>query len=86
MSMASISPSLEAPVLQDLPSPGVGDDFRLRRYINKSREIWLRFFLAKRSFWNKRGPEATLEGRMIMGGATSLSGQEELMLSSKYPR
>ena len=38
MSMASLSPSPEAPVQQDLPSPGVGEDFRLRRRLNKSRE------------------------------------------------
>jgi hypothetical protein len=34
--MASLSPSLEALVQQDLPSPGVGEDCRLRRRLNKS--------------------------------------------------
>jgi hypothetical protein len=36
MSMASIFPSPEAPVQQDLPSPRVGEDFRLR--FNKYQE------------------------------------------------
>ena len=38
MSMVSISPSPEEPVQQDLPSPGVGEDFRLHRRLYKSRE------------------------------------------------
>jgi hypothetical protein len=38
MTMTSISPSPEPPVRQDLPSPGVGGDIRLRRRLNKSWE------------------------------------------------
>ena len=75
MSMASISPSPEAPVQQDLPSPGVGEDFRLRRRLNKSREKYGLGFWAKRSFWNKRGPKATLEAQTSVGGAPSQVGR-----------
>ena len=69
MSMASISPSPEAPVQQDLPSPGVGEDFRLRRRLNKSREKYGLGFWAKRRLCLKGGPEAMLEARMSLGGA-----------------
>ena len=68
MSMASISPSPEAPVRQDLPSPGVGEDFRLRRRLNKSREKYGLGFWAKRRRLYKGGPEATLEGETSLGG------------------
>ena len=48
MTMASISPSPEAPVWQDLPSPRVGEDFRLRYRLNKSREKYGLGFWVKR--------------------------------------
>jgi hypothetical protein len=47
VTMASISPSSEAPVLQDLPSPGVGEEFRLHR-LYKSWEKYGVDFLARR--------------------------------------
>ena len=47
MTMALISPSSEAPVRQDLPSPGVGEDFRLRLRLNKSWEKYGLGFLGE---------------------------------------
>jgi hypothetical protein len=52
-----ISPSPEAPVRQDLPSPGV-----LCRRLNKSREKYGLCFWVKWRRRYKEGPEATLEG------------------------
>ena len=75
MSMASISPSPEAPVQQDMPSPGVGEDFRLRRRLNKSREKYGLGFWAKRSVWNKRRAETMPEARTSVGGAARKLGR-----------
>ena len=69
MSMASISSSPKAPVQQDLPSPGVGEDFRLRRRLNKSRKKYGLGFWAKRRLWYKRGPETMPEAQTSLGGA-----------------
>lgn len=75
MSMASLSPSPEAPVQQDLPSPRVGEDFRLRRRLNKSRKKYGLGFLAKRSVWDKSGAETMSEVRMSVGGAARKLGR-----------
>jgi hypothetical protein len=48
MMMASISPSPAASEQQDLPSPGVGEDFDLRRRLNKSWKKYGVPFLTKR--------------------------------------
>lgn len=72
MTMASISPSPEAPVRQDLPSPGVGEDFRLRRRLNKSREKYGFGFWTKRRRLLKGGPETMLKGETGMGGTPSV--------------
>jgi hypothetical protein len=48
VTMASIFPSSEAPVLQDLPSPGVGEDLHLHRHLNKSQKKYGLNFWAKR--------------------------------------
>ncbi len=69
MIMASIYPSPEAPVRQDLPSPGVGEDFRLHRRLNKSREKYGLGFWAKRRRRYKGGPETMPEGPTSLGGA-----------------
>ena len=82
MSMASISPSPEAPVQQDLPSPGVGEDFRLRRRLNKSREKYGLGFWAKRRRLLKGGPETMPEGETGMGGAYSKVGRATWPLSA----
>ena len=74
MTMASISPSREAPVRQDLPSPGVGEDFHLYRRLNKSREKYGFGFWAKRRLWYKGGPEAMLEGKTGIGGVPRQGG------------
>jgi hypothetical protein len=66
--MASISPSPDAAVQQDLPSPGVREDFRVRRRFNKSREKYGLGFWAKRRRLYKVGLEAVLEGKMGIGG------------------
>jgi hypothetical protein len=42
-------------VQQDLPSSRVGEDFRLRRRLNNSREKYGLYFLAKRNVWDKSG-------------------------------
>jgi hypothetical protein len=69
MTTTSISPSPEAPVLQDLPSLGVGEGFRLCRRLNKSRQKYDLDFWAKRRHLYKWGAEAMLEGETSMGGA-----------------
>ena len=75
MSMTSISPSPEALVQQDLPSPGVGEDFRFRRRLNKSREKYGLGFLAKRRRLLKGGPETMPEGETSLGGVPSQVGR-----------
>ena len=75
MSMASISPSPEAPVQQDLPSPGVGEDFHLHRRLNKSREKYVLGFSAKWRSRLKGGPETMPEGETGIGGAPSQVGR-----------
>ena len=68
MTMASISPSPEALVRQDLPSLGVGEDFHLRLRLNKSREKYGLGFWVKRKRLYKGLSEAMLEGEMSLGG------------------
>jgi hypothetical protein len=55
LTMTLISPSLEAPVLQALPSLGVGEDFCLYRRLCKSRENYSVGFLACRRYYQKEG-------------------------------
>ena len=69
MLMASISPSPEASKQQDLPSPGVGEDLRLRRRLNKSREKYGLGFWVKWRRLLKGGPETMLEAQKSQGGA-----------------
>jgi hypothetical protein len=67
MSMELISSSPEAVVQQDLTSPAVGEDFCLRRGLNKSREKYDLYFLTKRRRLDKEGPEVMLEGKTCLG-------------------
>ncbi len=82
MLMASISPSPEAPMRQDLPSPKVGEDFCLRHHLNKSREKYGLGFWAKRRSVLKGGPETMPEGETGMGGAPSQVGHATYPLSA----
>jgi hypothetical protein len=68
MTMASISPSPKALVLQDLPSPGVGEDFRHRRHLCKLWEEYGVSFLAIQRHLQKRGAETMLEAEAGLGG------------------
>ena len=69
MTIAWISPSPAASEQQDLPSPGVGEDFRLRRRLDKSWEKYGVGFFVIRSYQYKGGDETTLEGPKRLGGA-----------------
>ena len=69
MTMAWISPSPAASEQQDLPSPGVGEDFRLRRRLDKSWEKYGVGFSAIRSLPYKGGPLTMPEGLETLGGA-----------------
>ena len=66
--MDSISPSPAASEQQDLPSPGVGEDFRLRRRLDKSWEKYDVGFFAIRSSSYKGGPQKMHEGVEALGG------------------
>ena len=61
MMVVSLSPSPEAPEQQDLPPPGVGEDFRLRRRLCKSWEKYGVGFFPRRSRLPKGEDETTLE-------------------------
>ncbi len=82
MAMASISPLSEAPVRQDLPSPGVGEAFCLCRHLNKSREKYGLGFWVKQRRLLKGGPETMPEGETGMGGAPSKVGRATWPLSA----
>ena len=69
VTIAWISPSPAAAEQQDLPSPGVGEDFHLRRRLNKSWEKYGVSFFAIRSLPYKGGPQMMPEGLEAMGGA-----------------
>jgi hypothetical protein len=62
-------------VQQDLPSPGVGEDFHLRHRLNKSREKYGLGFWAKRRLWYKGGPDAMVEERTGLGGVANMLGR-----------
>ena len=69
--MASISPSPAASEQQDLPSPGVGEDFRLRRRLDK---FWKNYgvpFFAILSCLYKGGDQPTSGGPNRPGGMPS---------------
>ncbi len=82
MMMALISPSPEAPVQQDLPSPGVGEDLHLRCRLNKFREKYGLGSWTKRRRLLKGGPETMPEGETGMGGAPSRVGRATWSLSA----
>ena len=67
--MASISPCPAASVQQDLPSPRVGEDFRLHRCLDKSWEKYGVGFFVIRSLPFKGGPQTMPEGLEALGGA-----------------
>ena len=69
MTIAWISPSLEASEQQDLPSPGEGEDFRRRRRLDKSWEKYGVGFFATWSLPYKGGPQTMPEGPKTPGGA-----------------
>ena len=60
--MASNSPSPAASEQQDLPSPGVGEDFRRRRLLDKYWKKYGVAFFAIRSLPYKGGPQTMPEG------------------------
>ena len=66
--IAWISPSPAASEQQDLPSPGVGEDFRRRR-LDKSWEKYGVGFFAIRSLPYKGGSQTMPEGLEALGGA-----------------
>ena len=78
--MAWISPSPVASEQQDLPSPGVGEDIRLR--LDKSWEKYGVPFFAIRILWYKRGDEAMLEAPKAPGGAPRGVGAPAPLLGS----
>jgi hypothetical protein len=83
MEMASISPSPEAPVRHDLPSPRVGEDFRLFHRLNKAWKKYGLSFWVKQIRLYKRGPETRLEGKTSLGVVPS---QGTRHLVSFHPR
>ena len=82
MKMAWISPSPVASEQQDLPSPGVGEDLRLCRRLDKYWEKYGVSFFTIRSLPYKRGDETTLEGPKSMGGAPKGVGAPAHLLGS----
>jgi hypothetical protein len=74
MTMTSISPSSEAPMRQDLPSPGV-EDFRRRGGLNKSWEKYSLGFWEKRRRIYKGGSETMPEGQTSLGGTPKQGGR-----------
>ena len=83
--MAWISPSPVASEQQDLPSPGVGEDFRLRRRLDKSWEKYGVPFFAIRSLPYKCGPQTMPEGVEAMGGAPQGVGRATWCLFAFVP-
>jgi hypothetical protein len=75
MMMASISPSPESSVRNDLPSPRVGVDFCLRRRLKIFWEKYGLGFWAKRRLWYKGGPDAMVEERTGLGGVANMLGR-----------
>ena len=67
--MASISPSPAASEQQDLPSPGVGEEFHRRR-LYKSWETYGVGFSAIRRLWYKTGAKRSPEGQKRLGGVS----------------
>ena len=75
MTMAWISPSPAASEQQDLPSPGVGEDLRLRRRLRKIVEKYgVGFFVIRRP-WYKTGAKRSHDGQKSMGGAPRGGGR-----------
>jgi hypothetical protein len=78
--MASISPSPEAPMLQDMHSPIVGEKLCIRRCLCKSRKKICRRFSGEAEALSNEGVETVLKAQTGMGGSPSRGGRATLAL------